>query len=459
MSSSRRAHLVALVAMLFAGAAAHAQWDPVHAQWRKSDPNHLRVMQFNVHDGLRSQIPKTEGLNQWTALARIVASLRPDVILLEECADNNGVDTVANMQTVLNLFMDGGTDPFLGGPVTSYVKLYAPDYDLPTRIVGLVDDGFNRNCILARFPTADINGSGTAVDHNFLISAPAGAYWTSGTAEIRGIIIAEFDLPDAVYAGDLVCTCSHLKSGSDQASKDQRARVGPRIAAFLDAQYNGLGTGVPDPQGFVFSPGNPASILSPATPVIWGGDLNEDENTNGRRGPADYMAFGAGQGGNDGCDRDRTDATYDSAVDFFNGSRATQGSGKLDYLLWHDSIAALQRSFVFNTQTITGGGGQFPPELAGMPGGAALASGIASDHKPVIIDVAVPLVPPPPQCPADWDHNGVVNSTDVSNFINDWFTDQAGGTLVTDWDHNGVVNSTDVSQFINDFFAAPPECL
>jgi hypothetical protein len=66
---------------------------------------------------------------------------------------------------------------------------------------------------------------------------------------------------------------------------------------------------------------------------------------------------------------------------------------------------------------------------------------------------------PPPQCPADWDHNGVVNSTDVSNFINDWFTDQANGTLITDWDHNGVVNSTDVSNFINDWFASPPACL
>jgi len=53
---------------------------------------------------------------------------------------------------------------------------------------------------------------------------------------------------------------------------------------------------------------------------------------------------------------------------------------------------------------------------------------------------------------ADFNGDGVVNSTDVSDFINAWFADQAEGTLVTDWDGNGVVNSTDVSQFINSWF-------
>jgi hypothetical protein len=55
-------------------------------------------------------------------------------------------------------------------------------------------------------------------------------------------------------------------------------------------------------------------------------------------------------------------------------------------------------------------------------------------------------------CVADWNHDGVTNSTDVSDFINDWFQDQLDGTLVTDWDGNGVVNSTDVSGFINSWF-------
>lgn len=55
-------------------------------------------------------------------------------------------------------------------------------------------------------------------------------------------------------------------------------------------------------------------------------------------------------------------------------------------------------------------------------------------------------------CPSDWNDDGVVNSTDVSDFINDWFVDQVDGTLVTDFNSDGVSNSTDVSDFINAWF-------
>jgi hypothetical protein len=59
---------------------------------------------------------------------------------------------------------------------------------------------------------------------------------------------------------------------------------------------------------------------------------------------------------------------------------------------------------------------------------------------------------------ADWTGDGVVNSTDVAQFINDWFFDQDNPTLIADFDRNDVTNSTDVSEFINTWFAAPPEC-
>jgi serine protease AprX len=56
------------------------------------------------------------------------------------------------------------------------------------------------------------------------------------------------------------------------------------------------------------------------------------------------------------------------------------------------------------------------------------------------------------RCAGDWNRDQVVNSTDVSDFVNDWFTDLVEGTSRTDVDRNGVVNSTDVSGFINSFF-------
>jgi hypothetical protein len=60
--------------------------------------------------------------------------------------------------------------------------------------------------------------------------------------------------------------------------------------------------------------------------------------------------------------------------------------------------------------------------------------------------------PVEPTCSADWDHSGYVSSTDVSEFVNDWYEDQSEGTLVTDFNADGVVNSTDVSAFINAWF-------
>ncbi len=55
-------------------------------------------------------------------------------------------------------------------------------------------------------------------------------------------------------------------------------------------------------------------------------------------------------------------------------------------------------------------------------------------------------------CAADFTCDDVTNSTDVGEFINQWFVDQVEGTLVTDIDHNGIVNSTDVGEFINRWF-------
>ncbi len=62
-------------------------------------------------------------------------------------------------------------------------------------------------------------------------------------------------------------------------------------------------------------------------------------------------------------------------------------------------------------------------------------------------------------CEADIDGNGVVNSTDVSEFINTWFADQTNGTLNADFNRNGVSNSTDVSDMINEYFASLPPCV
>jgi len=75
----------------------------------------------------------------------------------------------------------------------------------------------------------------------------------------------------------------------------------------------------------------------------------------------------------------------------------------------------------------------------------------SSSHTPSGGDLTIAITPGE-GCLADFNDDGVVNSTDVGEFINSWFEDQVNGTLLTDWDGNGVVNSTDVSSFINTWF-------
>jgi len=382
-----------LLALLALSGAAAAQWDPNNAQWGKTDPADLRVMTWNVGDGLCSSTSKVEGLNDWTALAVIVASIRPDVLVLQECGDNSGhgtgsgLDSVTNLTTVVNLFLDGGNDPFKGGaPVTAWVQKYAPGYDLNHVFVSSDNDGFNRNVILSRHPFADLNGDTKATASDFLMSADKWAL--SGDGGIRGFGTAEIDLPDATYAGDMVIGNSHLKAGSAGSDHDDRVEAAQRIAYYVDHLWNGAGTGVPDPNSKIIDSPAATQILDADTPVFLAGDWNEDEDANGTKGPAEWLVAAQTLGGTDGTDRDRTDMTRDNATDVFNGSNDTLGSVKFDYVAWQDSLVTLRRAVVFNSQTIPAA--DRPPELAQFPTNPALASSLASDHRPVFADFILP---------------------------------------------------------------------
>ncbi|HRJ49807.1 MAG: hypothetical protein KF787_06020 [Phycisphaeraceae bacterium] len=387
----------ALVVFLFAGHAA-AQWNPPAGQWGKTEPTDVRIMTWNIQDALCRTNSKTEDLNDWCAIARIVAALKPDILLLQECGDNSGqgtgsgVDSVAQLTTVMGYFFNGGLDSFKGNtPITSWVKKYDPNYGLDHVYVSVVTDNFNRNVLVSRWPFQDLNGDSQFAISNFAMDPDL--YAPGGSGGIRGIIFAEINLPDAVYAGDIVAGTMHMKSGGSSGDLADRLAASKNIAYYIDYLFNGGGTLVPDPRNKIFDAGV-TSILGPSTPVVWGGDVNEDENTNGRDGPARWMASAQVLGGTDGTDRDRSDSTYDDARDPFNNNRSTFSSSKLDYMLWQDSIATLRRAFIFNSGSV--GSNTHPPECIGYPGSPALVSSFASDHRPVIIDLILPLAVLPP---------------------------------------------------------------
>lgn len=404
------------VALLALFGPASAQWSPAAGQWGKVDPRDLRVMSWNVQDALCSSNDKLEGANNWTACARTLAALRPDVVFLSECADNSGngtgsgVDSVANLTLVIDDFLHGGTDSFQGNvAVTAWVQKYAPGYDLPYVYVSSSSDGFNRNVVLSRFPFSDRNGDGKSAMPD-IPSVTASAWAPGGNGGIRGFLFTEIDLPAASYAGDLVLGGAHLKAGGNSSDRTQRVTAAQNVSYVVRYWWNGNGGATPDPLARVADSPAATSVLSSSTPVVLVGDWNEDEQQNGAtRGPADWLAQAQTVGGvADGTDRDGSDMAYDAAVNFFNGNRQTIGTTgtKLDYIAWQDSIATLRLASVFDSAANPAAAQ--PPEFAGVSGGATGLTARASDHRPVFADLVLPA--PLVDCNA----NGISDASDIA---------------------------------------------
>jgi hypothetical protein len=381
--------------LLVSTSAVRAQWNPTAGQWGKTEPEHIRVMTWNVYDRLCSTNTKAENGGTWHGMAVIVASLKPDILILQETGDNSGngtgsnADSFSTMQTVVRLFIEGGSDPFRGGSVGAYVQKYAPGYDLPYRFISSEGDGFNRNLILSRYPFVDLNGDGRATISD-IPNVNGDGFSAGGDGGTRGFAFAEIALPNDIYRGDLVIGNAHLKAFSDPASQLQRETAARNVGYYIYHMFAGGGTNTPDPNNAISDSPAATMILDQFTPVIFGGDWNEDELTNGRRGPAEYLTQGGVTGGTDGTDRDSTDATYDTATDVFTANRTTLGNSKLDYIGWWDSAATAVRQFIFNSSTIPASGR--PPEFASHPSPQSI-SGL-SDHRPVIVDFQVALAEP-----------------------------------------------------------------
>jgi len=375
---------IAIVALF--SAAASAQFNPAAGEWLKDDPSHIRVMTWNVGDNLVADQPKSDGFNDWSALVRIVAGLEPDILLLQEAADNNGADSIPEVEQTIDAFLNGG--PGVGVWVRQVAL--SPDYDLPfAYILSGATDGFNRNIILSRFPIEDINGDGLSSADDF---TNRGDLWApGGGGGIRGFSWAEINLPDEIYLGDLVVANSHLKAFGDCGSYNQRISAAQNISYFIEFYWNGGGTGETDPRDEILFP-SADDPLGPSTPVIWGGDWNNrpdftlDVCGSGDRNPIEWMIEGDVGGGN-GPDRDGTDALRDFAVvPGSNGDDSTQSGSKLDYIGWQDSIATAVNEFIFNTSSTS-----FPlPEPIATGERPTLLSGVASDHRPVIVDFVLP---------------------------------------------------------------------
>lgn len=400
----------ALAVLVFALAGSHAlAWDPESGDWNKSHEHDIRIMTWNVRDGICSTNAKQDVFSNWNALTRIVAAMKPDVLVLQETADNSGngtgggADSASTLENVLDLFIYGGIDIYAPDDpeVTAYVTLFAPSVDLPHIYGSVIMDGFNRNALVSRYAFADLNGDGKSVnpDIAFVLSDQ---YAPGGNGGIRGFMFAELDLPNDVYLGDLVMGNAHLKAGFGSDDHNARVMAAKNVAYYVDYLFNGAGTGLPDPNEKIIDVPPVTNILDDFTPVILGGDWNEDEFTNGTKGPADWLTKAQLTGGTDGTDRDRSDMIFDGAVHLFTGNDNTLGSSKLDYIGVQESIAGIRRSFIFDTNNMPIEA--MPDEIMGFLA-PLTASTVASDHRPVIVDLILPII-------GDLDSDGDVDLVD-----------------------------------------------
>ncbi len=454
--------VVAILSLLTACAVrADAQFNPLAGQWGKVEPTDMRVMTWNVEDAICSTNIKDEAINNWTACAVIIASMQPDILVLQEAGDNVGngtgfaVDTAPALAAAIDMLFNGGTDIFRGGaPVGAFVQKYAPGYTLGHVFVSAETDGFNRNVIISRWPFTDINGDGRATisDIPFL---PQVSYAAGGDGGVRGFQFAEIDLPDSQYPGDFVMGNAHLKAFGDASSMAQRITAARNVAFYIDHIFNGAGSGAPDPLNVI--PDNPpvTMILDMNTPVVIAGDWNEDEQTNGRKGPAEWLVQAQTAGGTDGTDRDRSDATFDDARNPFTNSRNTRGGSKLDYIAWQDSVATLRNAWIFNTASVNSQ--TAPAAMLAFPGFSGGLSGAASDHLPVIADFVVPVGA---KCVGDINGSGAIDGGDLLVLLNDFGNGPNGngspiGNPAVDLNGDGVVNGTDLLILLNGFGPCP----
>jgi len=449
---ARTACLAALVSLSPLAAAA---WDPFNGDWGKSDATDLRVMTWNVQDGIASQNPeKFDGITSWAALARVVAMIKPDVLILQEMGDNNpwnngNVDSVSNLATTIELFQFGGPDPFRGGTVDAYVTKYDASVQFPHVFISGVSDNFNRNVVLSRYPFADLNNDafGAATTDNFFVQADPVWNNIGGTAGIRGYQFAEIDLPDDVYLGDVVVGNGHLKAGGSSNDRTQREVAAKNISYYLRFLYNGGGTVTPDPNNRITSIDDAGTVVLDAnTPIVLGGDLNQDVFDGAA--PAEWIAFGTQVGPPDGTDADGTDMTIDTATMALNPSdRSTQGSSKLDYLIWQDSIATARRQFTFRSNSGWPAGATIPDELVGFPN-FNFTSLVASDHRPVVVDLILPLAAVE-NCPADVTGDDAVNADDLLVVLGNFGS--PGGPAEGDINGDGLVNADDLLAILGEF--------
>jgi endonuclease/exonuclease/phosphatase family metal-dependent hydrolase len=320
------------VAVFLAAASAFA-WNPSAGDLSKSDAKHIRLMAYNTQGSFISD-PAADASYQ-----RILQAVQPDIIAFEEISDTL---TAAQLRTRLDALMPLGA----GRNWTVFLGL---------------SDGTNRNVLASRWTqTLQITD-------------------TTPASEVRGVVGALVDLPDANYSKDFYAMGVHLKAFAGGTNTTRRQRACDALAKWF---------------GDIRTAGG-AITLPSGTPALVMGDFNfvdpepqQPEVTLRTGNIIDNATFGSDIKG----DWDATDLRDLQPADPYTADKDTWSTAdpsptsRLDRFYWTDNAVAAVRGFVLNTKTMN----------AAQLAAAGLQSGDsanASDHYPVVADFAVPLAP------------------------------------------------------------------
>lgn len=334
-------------------------------------PTDLRVVSYNIYfDTIFSNVD----LVQADKFARVMHALGPDVLNLQEIYDHSAAEVVTLMNSILPLPDDGTWFAFKA-------------YD---------------NILVSKYPLS--------LTRSTTLPNPAATSYAIGLV----------DLPDDQYANDFYFMNSHFKCcGGFDAQRQVQA----------DALVNWM--------RIARTPGGPV-LLPEGTPMAVVGDLN----IVGSLGPLETLIDGdvyyeSGYGPDSPPDWDGTSLA--DAHPLHNGTGAVDytwradnsgfAPGRLDYILYTDSVIDVSHSFVLNTVTMT----TADRAATGLERYDVTLSTSNYDHLPLVVDFRFP------SRPGDYDGDDKVDATDY--FV--WRAAFGTTNLDADGNRDGVVDTAD----------------
>jgi endonuclease/exonuclease/phosphatase family metal-dependent hydrolase len=379
--------MAAMVILLLASQQAAAQATGTFVD--RQLPTDLRVVSYNVSND--SVFPDANAV-QAAKFFRVMTALDPDIVGLQEIYSHTPADVVSLMNDIIPL-----------GPGATWHAHKAFD-----------------NVIVSRFPLSLQRTNTTP-------SSP------------RSLAIALVNLPDGEYETDFYFMTNHFKccgnvGGPEDAERQLQADA--LVNWMRDARNpGGLVNVVPGTPMAVVGDLNMVASLQPLNTLITGNIVNEA--TYGADSPPDWDASSLADA------RPRHNATG-TAEYTWRDDASTYDPGRLDFILYTDSVASVGTKFVLNTVTMS------PAERAatGLRTYDVTLdnSGITYDHLPLVVDFRIPLQ----FLAGDYDSDRSVDSSDY-----DYWRNRFGlAHTAADGNRNGVVDAADYVVWRKPFAAA-----